>query len=229
MNKLFDLEDLYFNTEYKICSSLGAMENARYFQEIEGKVFVDNISEGNTKVVGRLSGVKLLFGEGLNDDWDAYSIFDNKQDTLDLGSVIYDFERDDFNQELNEKFNNNLTDPDVLFLKSIEILPDFRGNKVGYRFIKDFILNFGQDCSLVVIDKEPFYVQTNFKEKYIEDSFTKMMNYHEMITDYEKITYMLLHYFTSLGFRYFPEIDERYLFMCPLQINEKFDNIEFDL
>lgn len=131
-----DWDDMNFSTEYKIGSSLGARENARYFQEIEGEVFLDDFTGTNKKLIGRLSGVKLLLGEGLNDGWDAYSIFDNQQQTLDLGTAIYDFEKQDWNEQLNDKYNYDLIEPNVLFIASIEILPEFQGHKIGTRFIK---------------------------------------------------------------------------------------------
>lgn len=205
MKKALDFKDLSFSTEYTIRSSLGAMENARYFQQITGTILVEGNSEEQNRPAGRLKGVKLLLGEGLNDGWDAYSIFDNEEGTFELGEIIYDYETNDWNEELNKKFDNNLNDPNVLYLYSVEILPEFRGNNVGSRFIKDFILNFAQNCALVVVDIEPFALQTNFDEENVKDSFTRMMNYDKMISNNESITYMLLHYFISIGFHYFPD------------------------
>ncbi len=229
MAELDNWDDMDFSTEYKICSSLGAMENARYFQEIEGEVFLGDFTEINKKLIGRLSGVKLLLAEGANDGWDAYSIFDNEQHTLDLGSAIYDFQTQDWNEQLNEKYNDNLIESNVLFIASIEILPEYQGHKIGTRFIKDFITNFIQGCSIVAIDKEPFYIQTNFDKELIRDEFTEKMNYNAMDEDFEKITYKLLSYFLKIGFDYFPEINEQFVFLCPALKNEKFSKIEFDL
>jgi hypothetical protein len=229
MAKIENWDDMSFSTEYKICSSLGARENARYFQEIEGEVFLDDFTGINKKLIGRLSGIKLLLSEGLNDGWDAYSIFDNQQQTLDLGSVIYDFQNEDWNEQLNDKYNYDLIEPNVLFITSIEILPEYQGHKIGTRFIKDFITNFIQGCSIVAIDKEPFYIQTNFNKELIRDDFTEKMNYNAMDQDSEKITYKLLSYFLKIGFDYFPEFNEQFVFMCPALKNEKFSNIEFDL
>lgn len=222
-------DDMSFSTEYKICSSLGARENARYFQEIEGEVYLDDFTGINKKLIGRLSGIKLLLSEGLNDGWDAYSIFDNQQQTLDLGSAIYDFQNEDWNEQLNDKYNYDLIEPNVLFITSIEILPEYQGHKIGTRFIKDFIINFVQGCSIVAIDKEPFYIQTNFNKELIRDDFTEKMNYNAMDEDSEKITYKLLSYFLKIGFDYFPEFNEQFVFMCPALKNEKFSKIEFDL
>lgn len=224
-----DWDDMCFSTEYKICSTLGAMENARYFQEIEGEVFLSDYTDTNKKLIGRLSGVKMLLDVGANDGWDAYSIFDNEQPTLDLGSAIYDFEKNDWNEELNEKYNLNLCEPNVLYLASIEILPEYQGHKIGTRFIKDFVTNFVQGCSIVAIGKVPFYIQTNFDKELVKDEFTKKMNYNTMDEDFEKITYKLLSYFLKIGFDYFPEFNEQFVFMCPAEINKKFAKIEFDL
>lgn len=67
MANIEDWDDMDFSTEYKICSSLGAMENARYFQEIEGEVFLNDYTDTNKKLIGRLSGVKMLLNVGAND------------------------------------------------------------------------------------------------------------------------------------------------------------------
>ncbi|CAM3783912.1 N-acetyltransferase domain-containing protein [Flavobacterium branchiophilum] len=229
MNEIINWDDMNFSTKYKICSSLGARENARYSQEIKGEVFLEDSTGNNKKLIGRLTGNKLLLGEGANDGWDAYSIFDNEQHTLDLGNAIYDFQNQDWNQQLNEKYNDNLIDPNVLFIASIEILPEYQGHKIGTKFIKDFVTNFVQGCAIVAICKEPFYIQTNFDKELISDEFTEKMKYDAMDDDYEKITYKLLSYFIKIGFNYFPEINEQFVFMCPAIVNKKFSKIEFDL
>lgn len=229
MKEIDNWNDMNFSTEYKICSSLGAMENARYFQEIDGEVYLEDYTRNNRKLIGKLAGIKLLLGEGANDGWDAYSIFDNQQQTLDLGVAIYDFLKEDWKEQLNEKYNYNLIEPNVLFIASIEILPEYQGHKIGTRFIKDFVTNFVQGCSIVAIGKEPFYIQTNFDKELIRDEFTEKMKYHTMEEDFEKITYKLLSYFLKIGFDYFPEFNEQFVFMCPNEINKKFSKIAFDL
>jgi GNAT superfamily N-acetyltransferase len=229
MVNIEDWEELGFSTQYKLCSNLGERENARYFQQIEGEVFNDDNRNSNKILVGKLTGIKLLLGEGANNGWDAYSIFDNEQHTFNLGETIYDFEKDDWNYELNDKYHYDLTSSDVLYITSVEILPEYQGHKIGTRFIKDFIMNFVQGCSIIAVGKEPFYIQTNFDKELIKDEFTAKMNYNAMEEDREKITYKLLSYFLKIGFDYFPDFNEEFVFMCPALVNEKFAKIEFNL
>lgn len=116
-----------------------------------------------------------------------------------------------------------------MYLASLEILPEYQGHKIGTRFIKDYVTNFVQGCSIVAIGKVPFYIQTNFDKEQEIDEFTVKMNYNTMEEDFEKITYKLLSYFLKIGFDYFPEISEKFVFMCPSEVNKKFSEIEFDL
>ena len=109
--------------------------------------------QGNDlEAIGRLYIDRLLFGTGMSGGWDHFSIFDTGQHLMDLGSVIWDFEAVDFVKPLRKFFEYDMVEPDLLYLHTIEILPEYRGMQIGEHAMKDVANNFEQGCGLIVTD-----------------------------------------------------------------------------
>ncbi len=54
------------------------------------------------------------------------------------------------------------------------------------------------------------------------------MQYDSMEPDEEKSMYKLLAYYTSMGFKYIPELNESLLFLTPAIVNPIFNSIQLD-
>jgi GNAT superfamily N-acetyltransferase len=221
-------EDYEFKIEYNIESALGDLGETRFCQNIHGKLLANLSYDGtNESLVGKLFGRKLLLDDALNADFDFYGIFDNYSSTFDIGEVIFDFESGDYKKILLEHYENTVSHLNLLILERIEILPDFRKNEIGKKFLKDFYNNFHQGCDLVVL--KVFPIQLEFDSPLGRDEFWhKKMEYNNLEKDEELAKYKLLNFYTKMGFEFIPELSDDLVFICPPLKNEKLDAINMD-
>lgn len=215
----------YLVIKYSIESSLGPIENYRYRQKILGKIMLQNEQGEDLEEVGRIYADKLLFGVGMEEGWDHFSIFDTEQYLLDLGSAIWDFEACDFKKALDKFFEGNLIDSDVLYLHTIEVLPAYRGMQLGEHALKDAANNFEQGCSLVITDCLPLQ-HTNWLST--DPEWRKKMQYDLFEKGKRKAKAQVIQYLKRTGFYYLPKVSKQYMFLCPMRLNPNFDYIELE-
>lgn len=82
---------------------------------------------------------------------------------MDLGVVIWDFETNDFAEPLLKFFEHNLMEMNILYIHTIEILPEYRGMQIGEHTMKDAANNFEQGCSLIITDCLPLQPDIMFE------------------------------------------------------------------
>ena len=227
-----DIDNQWFTAKYKVKSSLEAVENDRYCQIIKGSLYVRDESTDNINyLIGKLTGKKILLDEANENGWNAYSIFDVSGDTFEIGKIIYDLEDPhnsypEYNKNIEQEFHN-LIESNVLILSKIEILPEYRGEGLGKKWIKDFYNNFNSGCGLIIADITP-------KQFYLFDVSAKgslwrnKMKYSEMDQDEEKSRYKLLNYFLGIGFKHFPKISKELVYLSPPDKNKKFQKIKLE-
>lgn len=218
-------EDRYLMIKYVIESSLGVIENYRYRQKILGKIMLQDEQGKDLEEIGRLYADKLLFDIGVDEGWDHFSIFDTEQYLMDLGSVVWDFERNDFSLPLLKFFHHDLIDMDILYIHTIEILPGYRGMQIGEHAMKDAANNFEQGCSLVVTDCLPLQ-HTNWGKK--DKEWRKKMRYDLLEKGKRKAKQQVIQYLKRTGFYYLPKVSKQYMFLCPARRNPNFDYIELE-
>lgn len=211
---------------YRIRSSLGPSENARYQQHIIGDIVIEDEYGNATEKIGQILGDKLLISAADSAGCGSEPVFDNEAALYEIGNIIYDYSTNDFSEEVKEAFDHSLIERDVLVLSRIELLPAFRKAKIGKLVIKDFYNNFIGGCGLMVLKCFPIQLEYGILES--ESDWTRQMQYSAFEKDEEKATYSLLHFYTSMGFQYIPEVSDKLLFLCPSFVNEEFDKIELE-
>lgn len=217
--------DRYLAIKYSLEFSLGGAENYRYKQSILGRIMLQDAEGNDLEEIGRLYIDKLLFGAGMNDGWDHYSIFDTEQYLMDLGTTIWDFEADDFKPALANFFEQDLIESDLLYLYTIEILPAYRGMQIGEHAMKDAANNFKQGCSLIVTDCLPLH-HTGWGRK--DKEWRKKMRYDLFEKGKRKAKQRVIQYLKCTGFYYLPKVSKQHMFMCPMRRNPNFDYIELE-
>jgi len=202
IRKKVDYKDIRIH--YSIQSSLGTKGNYRYQQHITGTICIaDNESaDSSLKQVGKIEGYKLLIDTGYNNNWGAYPIYDTDGHIAHIGKVIYDCDNEVFNPLL-EMYFGGIIERDILILSRIEILAEYRDNKIGTYAVKDFYNNFIQGCGLMVLECIPGRNDDEVN--------------HKMLAFYQKI-----------GFHFIPELSGELLFLCPDFVNRIFDKIRLD-
>lgn len=215
----------YLTIKYSFESSLGATENYRYKQTIIGKIMLQDETGQDLEEIGRIYADKLLLSTGMNNGWAPYTVFDTEQYLMDLGSVIWDFEEQDFVKPLLKFFEHGLIEPDVLYLHTIEILPAYRGMQIGEHAMKDADNNFEHGCGLIVTGCLPLQ-HTGWGA--IDKEWQKKMRYHLFENGKRKAKERVIDYLKRTGFYYLPKVSKQHMFLCPMRRNPNFDYIELE-
>lgn len=210
---------------YSFESSLGSMENYRYKQSLLGRIMLQDEEGNDLEEVGRLHIDKLLFGQGMNNGWGRFEIFDTEQYLMDLGCLIWDFEASDFVEPLLQFFEYDLNETDVLYIHTFEVLPEHRGMQIGEHALRDAVNNLAQGCSLVVLDCAPIQY-TNWGK--VDKDWHKKMKYGFFEKGKRKAKERLVQYLKRTGFYYLPKVSKSHMFLCPDWRNPNFDYIELD-
>ncbi len=225
-NKI-NYEDI--DIRYTIQSSMAPSEGYRYRQQINGVMLYFNDAKDPEKSIeiGKIEAHKLLLGEAANAGYSALAVFDAHHVILDIGETIYDFEKNDFSDAIYDHFE--VPSMDLLIVYGLEILPQYRGSEIGKYAIRDLYNNFISGCGLMTIIIYPSQLETRVPGIGESDyEWYNDMGYKTMEADEEKSIYKLLGYYTSMGFKYIPEISEDLLFHTPAKINETFNKIKLD-
>lgn len=218
-------EDKYLMIKYSIESSLFSRENYRYRQAIDGVIMLQDKHGEDLEEIGRRYADKLLFSVGMDEGWDHFSIFDTEQHLLELGEVIWDFEAGDFVEPLLNFFDHDLYEGDILYIHTIEILPEYRGMQIGEHAMKDTANNFEQGCSLIVTDCIPLQ-HTAWGKK--DKEWREKMQYKLLEKGKRKAKQQVIQYLKRTGFYYLPKVSKQYMFLCPMRQNPNFDYIELE-
>lgn len=210
---------------YSLESSLGAVDNYRYKQSIIGKILMLDDTDKSETEIGRIYIDRLLFGAGANGGWNHFEIFDTEQYLMDLGAMIWDFETNDFVEPLLKFFEHDLIEMDVLYMHTIEILPEYRGMQIGEHAMKDAANNFEAGCSLIITDCLPLQ-HTPWGRN--DKEWRKKMQYDLLEKGKRKAKAQVIQYLKRTGFYYLPKVSKQHIFMCPMRRNPNFDYIELE-
>lgn len=212
--------------EYSFQSGINYMEDGRYCQDITGEIAKYGENPGEYIEVGRIAAHKLLLGLAAELGEDPTVIFDRHQITMDIGEEVYDFEVSDWKEELDRHFKGQLHEPNILILGRIEILPDFRGQSIGKRVIKDLYNNFIDGCALFALKCFPIQLEAGIHDS--SEAFTQNMQYDELEQDKAKCFRKLFSYYKNMGFETVPGLDRKIMLINSAIGSPKFDAIKLD-
>lgn len=215
--------------QYSIESTFMPMHAGRYKQQINGVMYYSpNMNEPEKSVeIGKITAEKLLLGQAGENGYPGAAVFDVDSLVMEVGEAIYDFKKDNFSEVTEEYFDTTFMD--LLIVSRLEILPQYRGNDIGKYAIKDLYNNFISGCGLVALKCFPLQLESSVLERDASTpKWNKDMQFESLETDEEQSNYKLLAYYTSMGFKYIPELSESLLFLTPAIINRTFDKIKLD-
>lgn len=222
----FDDINFFYRTTYHILSYLESAENQRFAQEIIGEIIQWNEEQQSETIIGRIKAYKLLLGLAAENGWDALSIFDAEQLTLNIGEDIYDFQTDTWDQNILKFYDYDLDGSDVLIGARIEILPAYRGQGISKKAIRDLYNNFISGCALFVIKCFPLQSEALIEPR--SEPFAVSMCYDQMERDHKKAFGKLSAFYKSVGFQTIPKLNKDIMLINPLKQNKKFEAIELD-
>ncbi|RYF85203.1 MAG: hypothetical protein EON98_07210 [Chitinophagaceae bacterium] len=210
---------------YSFHSHLGPMDNYRYKQSVIGSIMLQDEKGNDLEEIGRVYLDKLLLGVAMNEGYDLFDVFDTEQYILEMGECVWDFEKNHFNRNLNRFFEGDMHESDILFIHTVEVLPAYRGMRIGETAMKDAANNFESGCGLIVVHCEP---PQHLHWGHYDKEWHQKMRYELFEKDEKKAREKLIDYLKRVGFYYLPGVSEDHLFHCPARLNPNFDYIELD-
>ncbi|GAB3753043.1 GNAT family N-acetyltransferase [Spirosoma pomorum] len=214
----------FIRTEYSFTSGSGELESGRYINEYKVRIYFDEVRElsdtqrEESVEIGRASVSLFLVELGLNNDQSMFDIFDHCIEYVNLYEEVYD-EHGEFQKPLIDTFeplNDNL-----LYIRRLELLPEWRGRGIGQKVLKDIIWRFDSCCGMVVLKAFPLQFEAGILTN------TSLWTQQLMLSSFTQNTSMaqrkLFAFYKSIGFKRVPKSDLHYLSM--FHTNPKLDAI----
>ena len=225
-NKVHDNEpiDKRYDIDFLTKMSLAKVElYDEYVLAIHGKITVTPITpdliEEDPQEMGHIDARLVQMGRIINDGASILELYDScDQYFHDIYGELFEPENDEFTETLQRQFKELGSGSDVLLIDNVELLPAYRGKRVGLAAVHRLIDVYGAWNCLVIIPIYPpqFYTyldDTDWKRKMSTDLFTK---------DEETARAKLERYCGKLGFERI--WDSRYL--CALCTNNKYPSLQ---
>lgn len=224
-------DDFILETSYQIRSTINDIGTDRYHQNIEGKLFITDLSETiKTEercpqiVIGKLKGCKLLLGNAMNDNVSFSEVFDTQSNTFELIRHFYDFENEEWIKEVQTILDDSIG-CDFLILERIEILPKYKNYLLGKKWIKDFYSNFIAGTGIIILKAFPLQHESKIVDN--NDIWRNSMNYSHFEEDQDKAQKRLINYYKSIGFKPIKKSESNLLYINPNIHNKKLEKIKF--
>jgi GNAT superfamily N-acetyltransferase len=117
---------------------------------IEGTIVcVDK--KGNEKIVGRVRLFHLDIGATYDTNDNLHDLFDIRPETAPFYSALIDHETGDFKSDLERILGEYICDLNVLIVDRLEILPEFRGKKVGRACLLWCLRQYAHECGVLAL------------------------------------------------------------------------------
>ena len=213
-----------FLFDYHFASGIGCWEGGRYNKQIDMYITIENDEGNQEKLIGKVQFQIIYVDQAMEDGYDLYEIFDQKEHTFKLGQDIFDFEVDNIQEDIKEYYDDDFLQSNICILERIEILPEFRSKKLGAKAIKDIIFHFGSSCGLFVGQVFPLQLEPADND---ENVWRKSLELNKFSSDEEISFINLKNYYLSMGFDAIPKY-KNLIFLNPLRRNDIMDAINLE-
>jgi len=184
-----------------------------------GSILQINPEDENEIQIGKIVLKFIHIGEALNQKKNIHEIFDSEEYVVRIGNRIFDFDENDFNEDIQDYYNLTFNNLDLCIIQRIEILEEYRSKKIGEMVLKNVSLKFASSCGLFVVQTFPIQFES---QKYIlkESPWQKGMSLNTLDKDFEKSFYKLKAFYQNIGFNHIDGYDDL-MFLNPAMINNK--------
>jgi len=210
--------------KYKFESGTGPWEEGRYIREIKMEIFSQDEDGNSQKLIGKVEFKIIYIEQAINRGYNLYEIFDSYEYTFRHAQDFFDFETEEINEAIQKFYNYGLHQPNICLLERIEILPEYRGYKIGAKATKDIIFHFGSGCGLFVIQAYPLQFESKNEE---QDDWQKQLELDKFSSQDKSAFNQLKNYYKSFGFDEIPGYKDL-LFYNPLFKNVRLDVIDLE-
>lgn len=193
-----------------------------FVNKIEFGVYVTDIYGKSSELIAKGEISQILFGLAIDHGYPLFDVMDASESILDMSGVLFEFGEDKHFWDKIEDYLYPIPDNyTICYLENLEIVPHYRGRRIGKRIIKSMMERFYDSCGLWVVKGFPIQHSGVIQKTAFEDldEWDKKMDYDSFEKDFEKSQYKLFHYFQQLGFQNPFDVD--YFIAQPFQILDK--------
>lgn len=166
---------------------------------IEGSIFDDNDT-----LAGKLRLFYLDLGAILETNISVFNLFDIRSETAPFYSALIDTETGDFRSDLESTLGEYILGLNLLIIDRIEILPEFRGKKLGLECLRLCLQQYARDCGVVALKCLPLQFEC---AEMGEPAWCRRMELGKLSRDHKRSSAKLRKYYATLGFKVLPGND----------------------
>ncbi len=190
-----------YSITYKLNSTLEDDSDCKFINNFEAEVFVDKDSGINMKV-GQFKFSVILLSQIQQTRNDLLKTLETQEELIGNCEHFINLETGVFTNKLDEEIKPG----NICIIKELDLLPGFRGKKLGAIVLQDFYCRFQNLFSIITIEVIPFQLITarkKWKAGGKLDDFTQSMRYDDGDFDEETAKLKLFAFFQKLGFKFY--------------------------
>jgi hypothetical protein len=219
-----NMSDSFVTFKYQFDSGTGPLEGERYVRDIKMEIFSQDEDGFPINLIGKVEFKIIYVAEAIDSGYNLYEIFDSDEYTFRHSQTFFDFKTGAVKEAIQKYYNYDIVQSNICILEKIEILPGYRGCKIGAKATKDIIFHFGSGIGLFVIQAFPLQFESKKKEL---DEWQKQQELSSFPSQENIAFKKLSDYYKSFGFDKIPGYKDL-LFYNPAIRNARFDAIDLE-
>ncbi|MFK8009935.1 MAG: hypothetical protein AB8H03_26515 [Saprospiraceae bacterium] len=184
-----------------------------------GSILQINPEDENEIQIGKIILKFIHIGEALNQQKNIHEIFDSEEYVVRIGKRVFDFDENDFNEDIQNYYNFTFNNLDLCIIQRIEIIDEFRRKEIGKMVLKNICLKFASSCGLFVVQTFPIQFESQ-KYSIPNNIWDEQMSLKTLDKDFEKSFYKLKAFYQKNGFNHIDDYNNL-MFLNPAIVNKK--------
>lgn len=159
---------------------------------------------GIERIIGKVRLFYLDLAAVFETNDNLHDLFDIRSETAPFYSALIDYETGDFKPNLEPILGEYICDMNVLIVDRLEILPEFRGKKIGLASLVWCLRQYARQCGVVALKCFPLQFEC---AEMGEPEWRSEMQFGKLSRDRKRSLAKLKKYYASLGFKALPADD----------------------
>jgi len=154
---------------FTVRADCDSQEPSRILPALQGEVFEFEGESDNEVRIGEIDAYLVLRGRALNEKESLFEAMDSIDSSVfECYEALFDPETDDWNQSVQDLYQNQIMGLDVLFIQNIQFNANYRGKGIGAQVVRETIATFGTHCGLITCKPFPLQYSNWEDEEHIE-------------------------------------------------------------
>jgi len=192
------------NLQIRLSSSTRKWEGMVHYSTLIEVTVTCIDKKRNGRIIGKARLFYLDLAAVFETKDNLHDLFDIRPETAPFYSALIDYETGDFKPNLEEVLAEYICDMNVLIVDRLEILPEFRGKKIGLASLVWCLRQYARQCGVVALKCCPLQFE---RAEMGEPEWRREMQFGKLSRDHKRSSAKLKEYYGSLGFKALPGDD----------------------